>query len=189
MSGRERDTGHAVVSELLGAYADGALGEEELRRVEAHLAECERCRREVIVQTAVRAHLMAGAPPPASPALRQRIARITTPVEEVGRPTAAPDPPGSRRRTSGGSRGASWAGWGVAAGFAALLLTHHSFHRPLQFGWVVASALGLLLAAVAAYALRQRARVADLREEMKLLEGEAQQGVAVEHGWGRRPET
>jgi predicted anti-sigma-YlaC factor YlaD len=34
------------VSSLLAAYIDGALGSEEARRVEMHLARCERCRRD-----------------------------------------------------------------------------------------------------------------------------------------------
>lgn len=33
--------------ELIGAYADGELSAEEARRVEAHLATCTECRREL----------------------------------------------------------------------------------------------------------------------------------------------
>lgn len=52
------------------------------------------------------------------------------------------------------------AGWLVAAGMASLLLTHHSFHRPLDLGWLAASALGVvaLVLGYQVYSLRKRLR-------------------------------
>ncbi|HEV2148045.1 MAG TPA: hypothetical protein VGR37_11635, partial [Longimicrobiaceae bacterium] len=64
------------------------------------------------------------------------------------------------------------AGWLVAAGLASLLLTHHTFHQPLAFGWVVASVLGIALFAIALYVAAERRRSATLRERLAALEAE-----------------
>jgi hypothetical protein len=54
-------------------------------------------------------------------------------------------------------------GWMVAAGLAGLLLVHHSVHRPVDYGWLIAGILTLLVLALAVYALKQRARLTALR--------------------------
>lgn len=110
MNGPETDPAHAEVAELLAAYADGELAAPDAARVEAHLLGCERCRRELAVQTAVRNGLAAEPRRPASPVLRKRVASLTAP----GAPRGT-DPSLWRRA-------APWAGWAVAAGLAAVLL-------------------------------------------------------------------
>jgi hypothetical protein len=56
---------HDPVEELLGAYALNAVDDDERAQVEAHLAECPRCRAEVDQHREVAAHLaLSGAPAP-----------------------------------------------------------------------------------------------------------------------------
>ena len=50
----------------------------------------------------------------------------------------------------------------VAAGLAGILLVHHSVHRPLDYGWLAAAFLGVVLLAVGIYAGVQRRRVTEL---------------------------
>jgi anti-sigma factor RsiW len=52
---------HHDIEELLGAYALDAVDPDEARRVEAHLAECPRCRAEVADHREVAALLTSGA--------------------------------------------------------------------------------------------------------------------------------
>ena len=59
------DPVHDEVEELLGAYALDAVNDEERAAVEAHLADCPRCRAEVDGHREVAAHLASsGAPAP-----------------------------------------------------------------------------------------------------------------------------
>jgi hypothetical protein len=50
----------------------------------------------------------------------------------------------------------------LAAGLAGILLVHHSVHRPLDYGWLAAAFLGVVLLAVGIYAWVQRSRVVEL---------------------------
>ena len=120
---------HPTVEELLGAYADGELDDESVGRVEAHLARCDPCRKELTLQTALRTHLAAGAPSTAPADLRARISRSTYAApghkvdEDASRPKTAPfgaEPERQPRRAW--RRAVPWAGWVVAAVLAALLL-------------------------------------------------------------------
>ena len=117
---------HGEVAKLLGAYVDGELPDTDIRRVEAHLAHCETCRREVVLQTAVRTHLNAESPA-APPALRERIRLATygAAAEERERVTpsaSAPPVPRSSAAPPTWRRVVPWAGWALAAILAALLL-------------------------------------------------------------------
>lgn len=86
---------HDELRDLLPGHALHALGHEDERAVEAHLASCAECRRELAALRDVAADLAAGAPavdPPAS--LKARVlrateleARVESPAPEV---TAAP---------------------------------------------------------------------------------------------------
>ena len=50
----------------------------------------------------------------------------------------------------------------VAAGLAGILLVHHSVHRPLDYGWLAAAFLGVVLLAVGVDARVQRNRLVEL---------------------------
>lgn len=108
---------HRAVADLLGAYADGELRAADLRRVEAHLAACERCRREVLLQTGIRARLAAEREHSAPEALRDRIRGDIRELAAGQRIPAAPP-----RRSGFLRRAVPWAGWALAAVLAALLL-------------------------------------------------------------------
>ena len=97
----EREARHQVLIDLLGAYADEELPPETASQIEAHLIGCERCRREIGVQRALRGRLAAEPPAAASPALRGRIALA---VSAMPAPLPAPEPAAPTRWT----RGARW---------------------------------------------------------------------------------
>ncbi|SEL17795.1 anti-sigma factor [Streptacidiphilus jiangxiensis] len=100
---------------LAGAYALGALDEDERRAFEAHLADCEACAVEVaeFVATSARLALAASQPPPA--AMKQqvlgRIAEVRQEPPKVDLPAPRPSAEPSRVR-----RGARFA---LAASIAA----------------------------------------------------------------------
>lgn len=62
-------------------------------------------------------------------------------------------------------------GWAVAAGLAALLVSHHAFHRPLQAGWLAAALFAVLAGVAGVYAARQRQRARALARSVDRLEG------------------
>jgi anti-sigma factor RsiW len=69
---------HEDVREMISAFALDALGPAEIRRVEAHLRECEECRQELEALREVTAVLARGVAPVAPPAaLRGQVASIT----------------------------------------------------------------------------------------------------------------
>lgn len=83
------EPGHERWSESLAAYALDALGEEEAREIEAHLAECERCRTELRwLEPSV--DLLAESVPQVSPPprLREELMRIAE--AESRKPGGAP---------------------------------------------------------------------------------------------------
>jgi hypothetical protein len=53
----------------------------------------------------------------------------------------------------------------VAAGLAALLVSHHAFHEPLAFGWTAAAVLAALLVTTGAYAGSLRGQMAALPQQ------------------------
>ena len=63
------------VTSSLGAYEDGELGGLRLRRVEAHLARCSMCRRELEQLRALRA-LLRGSPSPCALTLPDRFVAL-----------------------------------------------------------------------------------------------------------------
>lgn len=60
----------------------------------------------------------------------------------------------------------------VAAGIAVLLLTHHSFHRPLSLAPLVAAALAVALFGAALVIMAERRRSAVLRERLAAFDAE-----------------
>jgi hypothetical protein len=86
------------LDELIAAHALRSLDPEDERLVEAHLAECERCRVELRQMEAVAGALAYSAPPAeAPPDLRGRILEAAEPVEPVA-PVADPARPASDTR-------------------------------------------------------------------------------------------
>ena len=71
--GTETALQHARLAELLAAFADGELAEEDRRAVEEHLRECARCRRELTLQRDLSRALSREPIPGASANLRRRI--------------------------------------------------------------------------------------------------------------------
>jgi anti-sigma factor RsiW len=122
---RDRELRHEVLAEQLAAYADQEVPAETAAQIDAHLLGCDRCRRELMVQVAVRERLAAEATPPVSALLS---ARITAAIADLPRDPSAPLLPTARSdaapsETSRWHRlGVTWSGWAVAAALAILLL-------------------------------------------------------------------
>jgi anti-sigma factor RsiW len=159
--------------ELLPAAALEILEGEELGRVLAHTRECPECARLLEGYRAVAAALTLELPhqpldPGRSARLRDRLL-----IRARNEPT-----PTDRNRSAAraGSRwgGADrWAGWAVAAGMVGVLLTHHGFHRPLAYGWIVAGLAVIALVGSGVYALVQRRRVSELENQLAQRERDA----------------
>ena len=148
--------------QLLPALA--LLSGPEGRALLAHLRECEECSGAfATVQDALLAALYLPPPRPMDPLraaeLRERLLVRT-------------------RGVAGGAEQAARrmphavGGWTAAAGLAVLLLTHHTFHRPLGFGPVGAAALAVALFGSASYIVALRHRSAALHERLVALEAE-----------------
>ncbi len=148
--------GHAEIEEKLPAAALAILDSAEMEEVRAHVRECAECAtlleeyRAAATNIALQlpqAHMRADR----SDALRARL---------VARARAKP-----RNTRKASSMIYQWSGWMVAAGLAGILLVHHSVHRPLDYGWLVAAFLGMVLLAVGIYAWVQRNRVIEFERE------------------------
>ncbi|MEO8295891.1 MAG: anti-sigma factor [Gemmatimonadota bacterium] len=110
---------HDAFVELLAAYLDEELAQDERIRLDAHLADCVLCQRDLRAQAAIRARLNREAESPVALDVTERVmSRLahlhTTPVS-----SAVSDPPSHRRRYS---PVLAWSGWGIAAVLAGLLL-------------------------------------------------------------------
>jgi anti-sigma factor RsiW len=123
---RDRELRHEVLAEQLAAYADQEVPAETAARIDAHLLGCDRCRRELMVQVAVRERLAAEAIPPVSALLS---ARITAAISDLPRDPTAPVLPAAGSDAAPGAEtsrwrrfGVTWSGWAVAAALALLLL-------------------------------------------------------------------
>ena len=92
--------GHATWQESLGAYALGALPDDERDELERHLAQCAACRRELAELQAAVDVLPAAAPPVRPPPeLRDRIMAVVESEAELLRAAGAgADRPRVRRR-------------------------------------------------------------------------------------------
>jgi hypothetical protein len=156
---REHQQVRAALAALTGPDGDALL---------AHVRSCAECSRGLAgVQDALLAVLYL--PPPRSldaersETVRRRVLGRVAAAAPAHAPVPSPPP---RRPLALVGAG----GWLVAAGLATMLLTHHSFHRPLQFGWIVASALGSALLGAALYLRGERRRSVHLRERLAALE-------------------
>lgn len=146
---------HEEMQALLPAAALEVLEGAKLERLQAHLSGCPECVDLLREYRDAAAGLALLAPARVldsarSAALRSRLlARV-----QAGRGTRLPR----------GSRVNEWLGWMVAAGFAGILLVHHSVHRTLDYGWLVAGVLTFALIGLGLYARQQRRRASELRQ-------------------------
>jgi anti-sigma factor RsiW len=150
--------GHADIQEQLPAAALTMLDAAEMARVQSHVRECPECAallQEYREGATALALQLPSAPMDAgrSDALRARLL------------TRARSAPGNQVTRKASSMIYQWSGWMVAAGLAGILLVHHSVHRPLDYGWLAAAFLGVVLLAVGIYAWVQRNRLAELERE------------------------
>ncbi len=167
-------TNHEELREMLPEAALGVLDDSDLRQVLAHARECAECAgllaeyREVVAGLALVAPQL---PRDQARAMRLR-ARLLARARKDER-TSAPEPgvvAGSRGLSPSGPAANGWMGWAVAAGLAGVLLMHHAVHRPLDYGWLAAGALTVILVAVGVYALVQRGRASALRDRLSAFE-------------------
>lgn len=183
---------HEELQEMLPAAALGTADPAGLQMVHAHVQQCEACAslledyRDVVAGLALQLPERAMTPG-RRPSVRSRLlARLRS---SSGESPAAPLHTGARGTWRGaGPLMSRWAGWAVAASLAGVLLMHHAVHRPLNYGWLVAGALGLLALVLGIYASWQGGRVAKLTEDLTRLErGVARRDLRTSPG-ASRPE-
>src|SRR5215210_7002442 len=156
---------HHEIEQQLPAAALEILEGQELARVIAHVEECPDCARLLQSYREVVASLATALPE--HPLTAARSARLRARL--LGRARQAA---GTRAL---GAAAAQWTGWAVAAGLGGLLLVHHSIHRPLDYGWMVAGLLVVVLIMLAVYVRMQRARLTQLRRRLELESGEKEE--------------
>lgn len=161
---------------MLAAAALDALDQEDRERVLAHVRRCRTCARDLEEYRDLAAGLALSLPHHAMDRVRSDRVRDRL-LARAGRReahwpapqvTSAPRQRRERARLTG-----RWAGWSVAAVLAGVLLMHHAVHRPLNYGWLVAGGLVLVLVGLGIYASVQRGRVAALRARLGQLGEEA----------------
>lgn len=149
---------HAEIQEQLPAAALAILESAEMEQVRTHVRDCPECAT-LLKEYRAAATIVSLQLPPApvnaarSDALRARL---------LARARATPNK--VTRKAS--SMIYQLSGWMVAAGLAGILLVHHSVHRPLDHGWLVAGLLVMVLLAVGIYARMQRRRVVELQDRL-----------------------
>jgi predicted anti-sigma-YlaC factor YlaD len=66
---------------MMQPYLDHVLTDEEMSRAEAHLAECEQCRRRYKFEESLRIYVRKAATEQMSAELRQKLAALRIPLE------------------------------------------------------------------------------------------------------------
>ncbi|HEY4647605.1 MAG TPA: hypothetical protein VIG95_00810 [Gemmatimonadales bacterium] len=159
---------HAELEQLLPAAALEVLEGSELLEVTAHVRECAQCALQLQSYREVVADLATALPQRALDPERSARLRAQLLARAIGKPAVpfqhAAAPARSAKDSVGGWAG--WAGWAVAAGLSGVLFIHHSVHRPLAYGWLVAGILTLILLAVVLQLRRQRARISALQDQV-----------------------
>jgi hypothetical protein len=157
---------HQDVEELIPGAALEILEGEELARVLAHVRDCTECARLLDEHRAAVGTLALDLP--AEPLAAERSVRLKSRLLERARSQPADGLSVERNRAPSRLRTVDrWAGWAVAAGLAGVLLIHHGFHRPVEYGWVLAGVLAIVLVGFGGYAGLQRRRVAALEERLE----------------------
>ena len=159
---------HEDVEQLIPAAALEILEGEELVRVTAHARDCAECARQLESYRQVLSSVATTLPrrpldPARSGMLKARLltrARSHPSASSYLRPTAG------QRITRALNL---WGGWAVAAGLTGVLLVHHSVHRPLDYGWLAAGILTIVVLSLAVYVrhLRTRLSALDRRDDLK----------------------
>lgn len=154
---------HDSADQLLPAAALEILEGEELLRFTAHAQECADCSRQLESYRNVLSQVASTLPrrlldPDRSARLRARL------LERAAGNPMAPRDLHRRDRRPWGRVIDRWAGWAVAAGLAGVLLVHHSVHRPVAYGWLVAGVLTILVLALAVYVRHLRTRLSAMNE-------------------------
>ena len=159
--------GHEEFQEMLPAAALGILDRTDLDQVQSHVQQCAECAGLLEEYQEVTAGLglllpHRGIDPARAASLRARLmARASRDLHaKVPDPTLAPVP---RARAFLAGR---WTGWTVAAALAGVLLMHHAVHRPLDYGWLAAGALAVILVSLGLYASVQRGRLSVLQAQL-----------------------
>jgi hypothetical protein len=148
---------HFELQEQLPAAALMILEPAEMEQVQAHIIVCPECAMELEEYRAAATTLSLQLPLTDMDAGRSDAMRARLLARAKAMPNKAP------RKAS--SMIYQWSGWMVAAGLAGILLVHHSVHRPLDYGWLAAAFLGVVLLALGVYAGVQRSRVVELERE------------------------
>lgn len=138
-----REAQHAILADLLAAYADGELPAESAARVEAHLVGCTRCRRDLAGQVALRDRLAAEVVVPAPTSLRDRIVMATAAMPA---PVAAPSEASAASPLANDVAhrpGRAWR-WRVVAAIAATAAVAGLGSAALRSGHPAASAVAVI---------------------------------------------
>jgi anti-sigma factor RsiW len=146
--------GHTEIQEKLPAAALAILEPAEMEQVRVHIRDCAECARLLEEYRDSATILSLQLPPSPMKAARHDALRARL----LARAKATPNKVTRKASTMI----YQWSGWMVAAGLAGILLVHHSVHRPLDYGWLAAAFLGVVLLAVGVYAGVQRSRVTEL---------------------------
>lgn len=152
---------HEELQDMLPAAALQILEPAELEQVLAHVRDCPECDTLLQEYRQAGAALSLGLPARHLDSERSRVVRTRLMARVRAGKSAALSSP--RRATS---LIYQWSGWMVAAGLGGVLLVHHSVHRPLDFGWLTASILVVVLLGLGVYAWVQRSRVAALEDRL-----------------------
>lgn len=163
---------HEELKAMLPAAALEILEMADREQVLAHIADCPECADQLADYRMAAAALGQELParhldPAKSQAVRERLmARV-----RADRSNPRSDSPQTISFIY------PWAGWMVAAGMAGILLTHHSIHRPVDYGWLAAGVLVFLTLGFGIYAWIQRKRVVELERR---LGGEEVKGTSAQ---------
>ncbi len=156
---------HEELEEMLPAAALDILEPTELEQVLAYARDHPECAKLLQEYRDAAARLSLGLPRRRLDPVRAGALRSSLMARAAGRTGGRVD-----GRTEGpalGLRIGQWMGWAVAAGLASILLVHHSVHRSLDYGWLAAGILVVVLMGLAIYARGQRRRVVELEKKTR----------------------
>ena len=163
--------GHEELQEMLPAAALEILEATEMEQLLIHVRECPECTKLLEeyreAAAAVSLHLPGRRLDPArAQAMRTRL--LVRAMGQTGGTTGvrADRQTGGQVGRPGRRRLDRWLGLAVAAGLSGILLIHHSVHVPLDYGWLAAGVLLLVLVGVGIYARVQRRRMTELEDRL-----------------------